>query len=309
MELLIIFLLIALNGALVLSEMSIVASRKARLQHWSDKGRPGADTALALANEPGHFLSTTQIGITVIGIVSGALAADSPVRGSRIGNASRSVLSSWSAADRTAAGSSSCAAGGASANQVRVGRPVGGVATARNGFEAAPIQHGELAAVVLDQSTALQGHGGGRNADAAHAEHIGEELLCHSEAVGMRSILAHQQPTGQARADQVKAQAGGGRSQLGHQDIDVAVQDKSQCSAVREFVSQRARTYAPCSARALYHRMQWHSHHAQGELHAEHAFATHHSDFQPTLALNARNQRDEAIGREVSIPSPRRGLT
>jgi len=76
MELLIIFLLLALNGALVLSEMSIVASRKARLQHWSDKGRPGADTALALANEPGHFLSTTQIGITVIGIVSGAFGAE-----------------------------------------------------------------------------------------------------------------------------------------------------------------------------------------------------------------------------------------
>src|SRR5882672_8566611 len=76
MELLILLLLIVLNGALVLSEMSIVASRKARLQHWSDAGRPGARTALALANEPGHFLSTTQIGITVIGIVSGAFAAE-----------------------------------------------------------------------------------------------------------------------------------------------------------------------------------------------------------------------------------------
>jgi len=76
MELLILLLLIVLNGALVLSEMSIVASRKARLQHWSDAGRPGARTALALANEPGYFLSTTQIGITVIGIVSGAFAAE-----------------------------------------------------------------------------------------------------------------------------------------------------------------------------------------------------------------------------------------
>lgn len=76
MELLILFLLTLLNGVLVLSEMSIVASRKARLQHWADEGRPGASTALALANEPGHFLSTTQIGITVIGIVSGAFAAE-----------------------------------------------------------------------------------------------------------------------------------------------------------------------------------------------------------------------------------------
>ncbi|HTT38992.1 MAG TPA: hemolysin family protein [Burkholderiales bacterium] len=76
MELLIVFVLMALNGALVLSEMSIVASRKARLQQWSDEGRPGANIALALANEPGHFLSATQIGITVIGIVSGAFAAE-----------------------------------------------------------------------------------------------------------------------------------------------------------------------------------------------------------------------------------------
>ena len=76
MELLILLLLILVNGVLVLSETSVVASRKALLQHWSDAGRPGADTALALANQPGHFLSTTQIGITVIGIVSGAIGAE-----------------------------------------------------------------------------------------------------------------------------------------------------------------------------------------------------------------------------------------
>jgi putative hemolysin len=76
MELLILLLLIALNGALVLSEMAIVASRKARLQQLADEGRPGASTALALANDPGPFLSTTQIGITVIGIASGAFAAE-----------------------------------------------------------------------------------------------------------------------------------------------------------------------------------------------------------------------------------------
>jgi putative hemolysin len=75
-ELLILLLLIVLNGLLVLSETSVVASRKARLQHWSDAGRPGAGTALALASRPAHFLSTTQIGITVIGIASGAIGAE-----------------------------------------------------------------------------------------------------------------------------------------------------------------------------------------------------------------------------------------
>lgn len=76
MELLILLLLIVLNAVLVLSEMAIVAARKARLQHWADEGRAGAGAALMLANEPGHFLSTTQIGITVIGVVSGAFAAE-----------------------------------------------------------------------------------------------------------------------------------------------------------------------------------------------------------------------------------------
>jgi putative hemolysin len=74
MELLVLFFLIILNGLFAMSEMSVVASRKTRLQQWSDEGRPGASVALSLANEPSHFLSTIQIGITVIGILSGAFA-------------------------------------------------------------------------------------------------------------------------------------------------------------------------------------------------------------------------------------------
>ena len=73
MELLVIFLLILVNGVFVLSEMAVVSSRKARLQQWTDEGRAGAGTALALAHSPAHFLSTTQIAITVITILSGAL--------------------------------------------------------------------------------------------------------------------------------------------------------------------------------------------------------------------------------------------
>lgn len=72
MELLILIILIALNGVLAMSEMAVVSSRKVRLQQWADESRAGAQAALALANEPSHFLSTIQIGITVIGITSGA---------------------------------------------------------------------------------------------------------------------------------------------------------------------------------------------------------------------------------------------
>lgn len=72
MELLVLAMLIVLNGAFAMSEMAVVSSRKARLQQWADEGRPGAKTALALAEDPSNFLSTIQVGITVIGITSGA---------------------------------------------------------------------------------------------------------------------------------------------------------------------------------------------------------------------------------------------
>jgi putative hemolysin len=72
MELLVLAMLILLNGVFAMSEMAVVSSRKARLQQWADEGRPGAKTALALAEDPSNFLSTIQVGITVIGITSGA---------------------------------------------------------------------------------------------------------------------------------------------------------------------------------------------------------------------------------------------
>jgi putative hemolysin len=72
MDLLILLSLIVLNGVFAGSEMALVSSRKARLQQLADEGRAGAATALALANEPTHFLSTVQVGITLIGVTSGA---------------------------------------------------------------------------------------------------------------------------------------------------------------------------------------------------------------------------------------------
>ncbi len=73
MELLVLLLLILISGVFVLSEMAVVSARRARLQQWSDEGRAGAGAALALAHSPAHFLSTTQIAITVITILTGAL--------------------------------------------------------------------------------------------------------------------------------------------------------------------------------------------------------------------------------------------
>ena len=70
-ELLIILGLICLNGVLAMSEMAIVSARPARLKPLEAKSR-GAAAALRLAEHPGRFLSTVQIGITLVGVLSGA---------------------------------------------------------------------------------------------------------------------------------------------------------------------------------------------------------------------------------------------
>lgn len=72
LEALIILFLLLLNGVLALAEIAIVSSRKARLKQLVDQGHKGAKAALDLANEPSHFLSTVQIGITLVGILAGA---------------------------------------------------------------------------------------------------------------------------------------------------------------------------------------------------------------------------------------------
>jgi putative hemolysin len=73
MTIFVIALLIILSGVFVMSEMAIVSARKARLQQLSEGGRTGAGRALALANKPANFLSTVQLGITVVAVLSGAM--------------------------------------------------------------------------------------------------------------------------------------------------------------------------------------------------------------------------------------------
>lgn len=73
MDIVLLVLLILLNGVLAMSEIAVVSSRRARLQKLADDGSPGAESALALNNEPSAFLSTVQVGITTVGILSGAI--------------------------------------------------------------------------------------------------------------------------------------------------------------------------------------------------------------------------------------------
>lgn len=70
-EILIILGLVLLNGVFSMSEAAVIASRKARLQQAAERGDRRARAALRLANDPERFLSTVQIGITLIGILAG----------------------------------------------------------------------------------------------------------------------------------------------------------------------------------------------------------------------------------------------
>ncbi len=100
LQIAIIFLLILLNGFFAMAEMAVVSARKARLQHAANLGRDGARVALDLKRDPGRFLSTVQIGITVIGVLAsvfgGATLADTlaqylETRGGALGHYATSI--------------------------------------------------------------------------------------------------------------------------------------------------------------------------------------------------------------------------
>jgi putative hemolysin len=73
-EIAIVLCLTLLNGLLAMSELAIVSARTARLQIIADRGSKGAATAIRLAADPGRFLSSVQIGITLVGVLSGAFS-------------------------------------------------------------------------------------------------------------------------------------------------------------------------------------------------------------------------------------------
>ncbi len=71
-EIITIFVLLIANGVFSMAEMAIISARKARLKQRADEGDKKAHTALELAEAPGQFLSTVQVGITLVGILAGA---------------------------------------------------------------------------------------------------------------------------------------------------------------------------------------------------------------------------------------------
>lgn len=73
-EVSVVIFLIVINGVLAMSELAVVSSRPVRLKMLADQGSKGAAIAIRLAEDPGRFLSTVQIGITLVGVLSGAFS-------------------------------------------------------------------------------------------------------------------------------------------------------------------------------------------------------------------------------------------
>ena len=72
LSIVVVLLLVVLNGLFAMTELAVVSSRKAKLQSRAERGDRGAKAALKLAEDPTHFLSAVQVGITLIGILAGA---------------------------------------------------------------------------------------------------------------------------------------------------------------------------------------------------------------------------------------------
>lgn len=75
-EILVIFGLIVLNGLFSMSEMALISSRKTKIKNLANKGNLSASKLLSLIEDPNKFLSTIQIGITTIGILTGIYSGD-----------------------------------------------------------------------------------------------------------------------------------------------------------------------------------------------------------------------------------------
>ena len=92
LELAIIFLLLLANGVFSMTEIAVVSVRKARLRRLAESGDDRARAALALAESPNRFLSTVQVGITLVGVLAAAFRACVKNSSFRLSSSSSSIL-------------------------------------------------------------------------------------------------------------------------------------------------------------------------------------------------------------------------
>lgn len=97
LEIIVILGLLALNGIFAMAEMAIVSSRKTRLMELAGEGYSGARAALKIQAAPGEFLSTIQIGITLIGVLAGAFGGATVARHLKVALEKMPMLADYAA--------------------------------------------------------------------------------------------------------------------------------------------------------------------------------------------------------------------
>ncbi|EFX60387.1 hypothetical protein DAPPUDRAFT_277784 [Daphnia pulex] len=192
---------------------------------------------------------------------------------------------------------------------IRIICQIRGIAAAGRSFQAAAIEHGQLAAVVFDQAAALHGAGRLGHTDPAHPQHISEELMGDSQLRRARAVLAHQQPARQARADLMEAQTAGGIGQMGQTHIEIALQDRLQRLAARQLGHKHRCSTAPGLAVTLHQGAQGRPVDAQAQLNAQHALAANHAHRQARVLVDPSQHGNEGLRGEIDMAGVLAGLT
>jgi hypothetical protein len=184
---------------------------------------------------------------------------------------------------------------------VGVAQLVGRVAAAGGGLQAGPLEDGDVAAGIADQPAVLQRGGRPGDADAAHAQHLGQEFVSDMKTVRVGAILGHQEPAGQSRLHHVKTGAARGLRQLGHHRMDVAFEHVLQLGAALECLAKQLGFHAQGRARPLHQGALGRYRHVEHQRGADDALVAHQPHFQAGPVIHQRHQHDGAAGREIHM--------
>ncbi|SIT52025.1 hypothetical protein BN2476_1670002 [Paraburkholderia piptadeniae] len=176
-----------------------------------------------------------------------------------------------------------------------------GVALARAGFEAFAVEDADVPAAVVDEAVAVEFAGGFGDAFAAHAEHVGDQLLGDVELGGSAAVGLEQQPSAQLPAQGVMAVAGGRLGDLGEQRVHVEQHEAAHEVGAGEVLSQGVSAHAVGEAGALDLHAVGHGFAAGEHGHAGHAFAADGGDLDTAAVFHGGEQGDDGGGGEVDV--------
>ena len=175
------------------------------------------------------------------------------------------------------------------------------VTLARRALESAPVEHCDLAALVMNEVAPLQRARRLGHANPADAKHLGQKLLRDMKRRSVSAILKHQQPARQSRLDHVEARAGGRLLELAQMDEDITVDFAPQRPALFELTAEELAVQSQRGPGAPHRCAHRRSVHPERKRNPEHAFAADERDFERGGIVHPHAERDEAADGEVDV--------